>query len=330
MRLRNLLLIVVALVMAGGTAYLVRGWLASERAAISALNRPAPARAAPHVLVAKIDLGVGQFIRPEHLRWQAWPEGSLSPAYVLEGKRTMDDFVGAVVRHAIAAGEPVTEGRVVVPGNSGFLAAVLPAGQRAMSMPVNLTSGISGFVFPGDRVDLILTHGYKMWTQSPKGEMVEERERVVSTTILRNMRVLAIDQQVSPKQGEPTVARTTTIEVTGKQAEIIAVAMDMGKLSLALRSLGKDENEDEDPFEILRPNPLPKLREANHASNAAERVESRREAALRGIFGFTLDSDVSVILAPPTIGMGNESGAPTVVIQRGSKSETAKEGEKAK
>src|SRR5215831_2349787 len=121
--------------MAGATALLVRGWLEAQRAAMTPPPAaPAPvAQRGPEVLVAKVDLPVGSFIRPEHLRWQAWPEGSLAPTYVLQGRRPLEDFVGAVVRNPISAGEPVTEGRVVVPGNSGFLAAVLQPGMRAVS-----------------------------------------------------------------------------------------------------------------------------------------------------------------------------------------------------
>jgi pilus assembly protein CpaB len=235
MRLKSLLLIVVALVVAGFTAYMVRNWLEAERAAAlrAMQNKPAPAIAATQVLVAKSNLPVGTFLRPEHLRWQAWPEASLSPAYVVQGKKQLEDYVGSVVRVPVAAGEPITDGRVVSPGNSGFLAAVLKPGYRAVSVPVTVTSGISGFVFPGDHVDLILTH-------SVPGE-VEGIERRAGVTVLRDIRVLALDQKLDMKPGEAAVARTATIEVTPKQSEMVAVLVEMGKLSLSLRSLAREE-----------------------------------------------------------------------------------------
>src|SRR5690606_36610863 len=127
MRLKSVMLIVIALLLAGFTAYMVRNWLEAERAAAAWAmeNKAAPALVGTKVLVAKTELTVGTFLRPEHLRWQPWPEACLSPAYAVEGKKKIEDFVGAVVRLPIAAGEPITEGRVVSPGNSGFLAAVL-------------------------------------------------------------------------------------------------------------------------------------------------------------------------------------------------------------
>lgn len=235
MRLKSLLLIVVALVVAGFTAYMVRNWLEAERAAAlrAMQNKPAPAIAATQVLVAKSNLPVGTFLRPEHLRWQPWPEASLSPAYAVQGKKQLEDYVGSVVRLPVAAGEPITDGRVVSPGNSGFLAAVLKPGHRAVSVPVTVTSGISGFVFPGDHVDLILTH-------SVPGE-VEGIERRAGVTVLRDIRVLALDQKLDMKPGEAAVARTATIEVTPKQSEMVAVLVEMGKLSLSLRSLAREE-----------------------------------------------------------------------------------------
>jgi pilus assembly protein CpaB len=241
MRLKSLLLIVVALVVAGFTAYMVRNWLDAERAAAlrAMQNKPAPAVAATQVLVAKSNLPVGTFLRPEHLRWQPWPEASLSPAYAVQGKKQLEEYVGSVVRLAVAAGEPITDGRVVSPGNSGFLAAVLKPGHRAVSVPVTVTSGIAGFVFPGDHVDLILSHAVPA--------EVDGIERRAGVTVLRNIRVLALDQKLDMKPGEAAVARTATIEVTPKQTEMVAVLVEMGKLSLSLRSLVREEVQEPEP-----------------------------------------------------------------------------------
>jgi len=230
MQLKKVLLIVSALSLSGLTIVLMRSWMAAERARAAGSQVPVVA-SATQVLVAKRNLALGQFVRAEDLRWQPWPENNLSPSYIVQGRRTMEEFVGGVVRQPIVAGEPITEMRVVSPGNSGFLAAVLTPGYRAVSVPVTVTSVISGFVFPGDRVDIILSHTV---------QNQDERDVRVSTTMLRDIRVLALDQKMAMQPGETSPgARTATLEVTPKQSEIIAVAAEMGKLSLSLRSLAR-------------------------------------------------------------------------------------------
>jgi pilus assembly protein CpaB len=278
MRLKSILLVVVALVLAGFTAFMVRNWLDAERAAAARAmaNRPqAPQQVGVQVLVAKRDLPVGTFLRPEHLRWQAWPEASLSPAYAVEGKKKPEDFVGAVVRLPIASGEPITDGRVVAPGNSGFLAAVLRPGYRAVSVPVTVTSGIAGFVFPGDHVDVLLTHNLP---QPVDGGL----ERRAGVTVLRDIRVLALDQKVDVKPGENGVPRTATIEVTPKQTEIVAVVVEMGKLSLSLRSLQREEPllPENDPFQQVDLSTIEKKNDQDFPDRS-----------------FTLDSEVSSLLS---------------------------------
>jgi pilus assembly protein CpaB len=300
MRLKSVLLIVVALVIAGVTAYMVRNWLDAERAAAARAlaNRPqAPQPVGMQVLVAKRDLPVGTFLRPEHLRWQAWPEASVSPAYAVEGKKRMEDFVGAVVRLPIANGEPITEGRVVSPGNSGFLAAVLRPGYRAVSVPVTMTSGISGFVFPGDHVDILLTHAMP---QTVDGGL----ERRAGLTVLRDIRVLALDQKLDIKPGEAAVPRTATIEVTPKQSEMVAVVVEMGKLSLSLRSLARDEPlpPESDPFQAvdLKAGDVD-IKTGDNGKTDLPALPDR---------SFTLDSEVSSLLS-----------VRRVTIMRGSKAE---------
>jgi|SRR5690349_17972417 pilus assembly protein CpaB len=280
MRLKSILLVIVALVLAGFTAFMVRNWMDAERAAAqrALANRPqAPQPAGVQVLVAKRDLPVGTFIRPEHLRWQPWPEASLSPAYAVEGKKKLEDFVGSVVRLPVSSGEPITDGRVVSPGNSGFLAAVLRPGYRAVSVPVTVTSGISGFVFPGDHVDVLLTHNLPM----PVDGGLERRAAV---TVLRNIRVLALDQKVDVKPGEAaSVPRTATVEVTPKQSEIVTVVVEMGKLSLSLRSLQRDEPllPEDDPFQQVDLSVGEKKKVGENPPDGT----------------FTLDSDVSSLLS---------------------------------
>ena len=172
-------------------------------------------------------------------------------------------FIGSAVHRGVIKGEPLTETRVVKPGERGFLAAIVAPGHRAVSVPVNATTGVSGLFFPGDQVDVILTHSVK------RGET----ERFVSETILRDVRVLAVDQSVQDIEGEEKkeVAKTATLEVTPKQAEVIAMLSDLGKLSLSLRSIARPDGED-DVLDL-----------------AQENVMSD---------SYTLDSDVSQVIGP--------------------------------
>jgi pilus assembly protein CpaB len=145
----------------------------------------------------------------------------------------MDKLLGTVVRHAITAGEPVTQGSLVAPGDRGFLAAALGPGMRAITVPVNASAGVAGFVFPGDHVDLVLTQSVTGGGDGPPLK--------VSETIVRNVRVLATDQRVSNKNDDGKIEVKTfanvTLEVTPSIAEKVAVAQSVGTLSLSLRSL---------------------------------------------------------------------------------------------
>jgi pilus assembly protein CpaB len=241
MNLRKILLLAVAGLLTILTVWSVRSYLDGQRAELDARARSMqqkPVAQGTMVLVAKNDLPTGSFIKPEHLRWQSWPDDNAAN-YVRQGNRRLEEFVGSVVRARIAAGEPVTDGRVVKPDDRGFMAAVLTPGMRAISVAVNPTSGISGFVLPGDRVDLVLTHAIKSENSG------EKQDRRASETILSDLRVLAIGQKIQEsKSGETIVAGTATLEVSPKQVEMIAVAIELGKLSLSLRSLGKTESED--------------------------------------------------------------------------------------
>jgi pilus assembly protein CpaB len=235
MSLRRLLLIVMAVLVSAGTAVIGRSWLHAERAAqAEPAPPPAPAKPVPMVLVAKTALATGQFVRPENLRWQAWPEDGIATNYVVQGQRALEDFVGAVVRSSLNEGEPIIDGRVVRPGDRGFMAAVLTPGDRAVTVPVTASSGNAGFVFPGDRVDIVLT-----FVVPPRGE--KQAEHRAAETVLSDVRVLAVDQRADNQNKEVVVAKTATLEVTPKQAEVIAVAAELGKLSLSLRSLAQDE-----------------------------------------------------------------------------------------
>src|SRR6516165_12689193 len=226
MRARTLVLFVVALTLAGGTAMLVRSFLEQRpNAEAEALAKPAAPQKS--VLVARGGITRGQILKPQDFSWQVWPEGGIDKNYILSGSRTAESFAGWVARDPFASGEPISEAKIVSPGSRGFLAAVLRPGMRAISVPVTATSGISGFVFPGDQVDILITH---------RLTKEKETQHEAAETVLQDVRVIGIDQKLDSKNGEALVAHTATLEVTPKQSEMIAVATEIGKLSLSLRS----------------------------------------------------------------------------------------------
>ncbi|MGF1608982.1 MAG: Flp pilus assembly protein CpaB [Kiloniellales bacterium] len=240
MTFRSIMLIAAALLMAVGTVLVARGWIESQRSQPTAAPAPAPTKA-PFVLVAGRDLPLGSFIKQGQLRWQAWPDDSLPDNYLVKGKVKEEDLYGTVVRRSFTPGEPITQDRLIRPGDRGFLAAVLQAGFRAVSIQIGASSGIAGLLFPGDRVDIILTQTLEL--RPAEEENKRSIERRASETVLTNVRILALDQKVDDQSGQPKLAKTATLEVTPKQAEILAVVRELGSLSLALRSIVKDEEE---------------------------------------------------------------------------------------
>jgi pilus assembly protein CpaB len=241
MNSKRIVFLLLAVIVAGTTAFLARAWLQSERAAIAAQmgGQHPVSKPAVQVLVARTAIHTGQLVKPEDLRWQPWPQGNLPPSYIVEGKRPIGDFVGAVARSQFHVGEPIVESDIVMPGSRGFLAAVLKPGLRAVSIPATATSTVSGFIYAGDRVDVLLTHA--LIGQNGQGQ------HNATETILRNARVIAMDQKLDFTPGDkPDVAKTATLELTAKQTEIVTLAVKMGDLSLVLRSLQDPADEERD------------------------------------------------------------------------------------
>jgi len=239
------LLLVGALLVAGITAFMARSLVlgsAAPAAGAMAPGVPAAAAAAPvnttEVLVAKRALPVGTILDATALEFRPWPKDLVEGAYYVRGQSEPAKLQGAVVRFAVPAGQPVTQGALVKPGDRGFLAAALGPGMRAVTVPVSAQSAVAGFVFPGDHIDLILTQ-----TVSGDGPPLRASE-----TVLRNLRVLATDQRTDKQtddKGKTVVSAysTVTVEATPKIAEKIAVAQTVGSLSLSLRSLADTQSD---------------------------------------------------------------------------------------
>ena len=240
MDVKKIVLLVGALLIAGVTAIMAKNMF-SGAGAPSAEATPQQAPQGPEVLVATRTLPVGTIIDAEAFRYQPWPQGLVQEAYFTRGEGGTDpqSLIGTVVRTEITAGQPLTQGAIVRPGERGFLAAALGPGMRAVTVGVSATSGVAGFVFPGDRVDLVLTQEVEGGGDGPPLR--------ASETIVRNIRVLAVDQRLNARdengnQVAQTVS-TITFEATPKIAEKIAVAQTIGQLSLSLRSLADNNAE---------------------------------------------------------------------------------------
>ena len=232
---KKLVLLLGALIIAIGTAIAARSMFTGG----GAPNAEAAVPTGPRVLVAKRALTAGTIITADALGFQPWPKELVQDAYFIDGEADMNKLLGTVVRYPITAGEPVTQGSLVAPGDRGFLAAALGPGMRAVTVPVSAKTGVGGFVFPGDHVDLMLTQTVQ---DKEGGSPLKATE-----TILRNVRVLATDQSTEQEmvEGKTRVRTfsTVTLEVTPKMAEKIAVAQTIGTISLSLRSLADNSAE---------------------------------------------------------------------------------------
>jgi len=176
------------------------------------------------ILVAKSDIPRGQSISPADVFWQAWPATTAAGNFIrkTDQPKALENLSGMIARASFVAGEPIREVKLVNAKGSGFMAAILPSGMRAVSTQISPETGAGGFILPNDRVDVILT---------PRGKSSSE-------TVLLNIRVLAIDQNVEEKNGQKVVVgKTATLELAPHQAETLVLARQLGSLSLALRSI---------------------------------------------------------------------------------------------
>jgi pilus assembly protein CpaB len=224
--------------------------LAAFFGVMSLVNKPAKVvreevtTGTTQVLVARNEIGLGQIVGPESFRWQDWPEKSVSTAYIRRSMRpdAIKELENSVARAPMLPGEPVTPMKLVRAGEGGVLAAILPQGMRAISTRIKEETGVGRLILPNDHVDVILT-------QRRRNRGGGSGEEYVSDTLFRNVRVLAIGQLIEAKDGKKLAeGNTATLELTPRQAELLALANSMGEISLSLRSIAdmgtKDEVQD--------------------------------------------------------------------------------------
>jgi pilus assembly protein CpaB len=232
MKAARLVVLTVAIA-AGGVAAMLAG--RSEKA--PAVKTPqAPTIASVEVLVAKSDIPVGKAVSPGDVQWQEWPASAASGNFIRKTDRpnAIEKLSGSIARAPFVGGEPIREAKLVNAKGSGFMAAILPTGMRAISTQISPETGAGGFILPNDHVDVILTRRQR---DADKGAN-SGGDSHSSETILTNVRVLAIDQNVQEKDGQKVVVgKTATLELTPSQTETLALSQQLGTLSLALRSI---------------------------------------------------------------------------------------------
>ena len=202
----------------------------------SSANTPPPAEIAAdastvQVLVAARDLDLGRRVTPDDLRWSPWPGEGVSERFYSDADhpQAIETLSGSIVRDTLGEGEPIVARKLVEPGETGFMAAILAPGFRAVSTEITAETAAGGFILPGDRVDVIISYE----TEGGDGDSV-----ATSRTILENTRVLAIDQ--SPERDDDDqvhVGQTATLELTPPEAELLTLAQALGDITLVLRSV---------------------------------------------------------------------------------------------
>jgi pilus assembly protein CpaB len=246
MKTARIVVLTIALGAGGLAAYLASGFDPENRPAAAA--KPVAELQTVDILVAKSDIGLGQTVKVEDLQWQTWPVASASNSFIRRSDHpdAPREYAGSTVRVPFMTGEPIREQKLVK-ANSGFMAAILPAGMRAISTDISPETAAGGFILPDDRVDVILS-------KHDKSPVPGAPDVVSSQIILSNVRVLAIDQAPKEKDGQNTLlGKTVTLELAPDQAETLARARQTGTLALALRSIADANAADNRTEQQLRP-----------------------------------------------------------------------------
>jgi pilus assembly protein CpaB len=250
MRLVSILIVTFALLLAGAIFFVVPRLM--TRGSHEAQQQQAAVQLpTSDVLVATQNLPAGAVLKSEDLRWQRWPQDALDPSFLVrdKGADLQRDAVGHVVLHGIEKGAPVTAARLLKPGEAGFLAAALAPGLRAVAVKVDPVTDVAGFVLPSDRVDVLLTEHYSVQSSNDAVRNYGAPQigsKDVTSVVLRNLKVLGIDQVMQDIDSKPKLVGAATLEVDLAQAEKLALAAQIGTLSLVLRSHAAPEQAEAD------------------------------------------------------------------------------------
>lgn len=245
MAIRFILISLIVLAAAGLAMVGMQTFLPRQPARVvvpDAVPRPPPPLLV-RTLVAARSIPAGSLLRNEDLGVREVPTGEAGEGVLRDTAETRAELAGALVRRYLEAGEPIALGDVLRPRDRGFLAAVLRPNMRAITVGVDAITGAAGLIWPGDRVDLLLT-------QKLDDAVTQLSRRVVGETVLNDVRVIAVDQQLTQGAAgasaspEGRIARTVTLEVTPEEAERVAVAAQLGRLSLTIRAMAVDQVEE--------------------------------------------------------------------------------------
>jgi pilus assembly protein CpaB len=237
MNTARIVVLVIALGAGGVAAYLASGY---QNAPLPAVLPVAEKLPTVEVLVAKNDIQLGQAVKPDDLQWQSWPASTASNAFIRRDNRpeAQTQIAGSIARVPLMQGEPIREQKLVRAEGSGFMAAILPAGMRAVSTEISAETAAGGFILPNDRVDIVLTRRLKNPDGANSNGPTGGNDLILSEVILTNIRVLAIDQAPKEKDGQnAVVGKTVTLELKPDQIATLAASRQGGTLQLALRSL---------------------------------------------------------------------------------------------
>ncbi len=260
MNIARVVVLGIAVMAAGGAIIMVRAGTGANKAPKAAVEATTPTE---DVLVASADVGPGQALDPQSVRWQAWPKTGVAPSFIIKTKQpdSAKAIAGLIVRSPLVSGQPISDSNTVHADTKGFMAATLGDGMRAISLSVSDKTGAGGFILPNDRVDVILTR-----------DMGGNAKNFQSETLLKDVRVLAIDQVIQQgKDQQAVVGHTATLELTPKQTELMAQAEQIGVISLALRRLGDSDGM---PVTVERPRPVLPPDPARIAAAAAAAANS--------------------------------------------------------
>ena len=246
-------LMVLSLAAAGGTAILVKRFLETEIESQVVVPEPQKIKEIPRMFVLSVDtdLGAGTTISKSHLRWSAWPEDLIRNTFVVspdKEKALLEEYVGAVVRKEVLEGTAITAKMVFQRSDAGFLTGLLTPGMRAVSIDIKPERGAAGFILPGDYIDVILIHDVRKSSPNDAPVLNGQIVRYAAETVLADVRVVAVDQEYDDTGDEAVLAKTVTLELTPKEAEVISLAKEMGEIYLSLRSFAVEEPSGERTF----------------------------------------------------------------------------------